>query len=31
MAASEETNPVDFMELHQMEIIFHTAGSTTSN
>jgi hypothetical protein len=28
MAASEETNPVDFMELHQVEIIFHTAGST---
>jgi SnoaL-like domain len=28
MAASDETNPVDFMELHQVEIIFHTAAST---
>ena len=28
MAASEETNPVEFMELHQVEIIFHTAAST---
>lgn len=27
MAASEESNPVDFMELHQVEIIFHTAAS----
>ena len=28
MAASEEFNPIDFMELHQVEIIFHTAAST---
>jgi SnoaL-like domain len=28
MAASEETNPTEFMELHQVEIIFHTAAST---
>jgi hypothetical protein len=28
MAATEESNPVDFMELHQVEIIFHTAAST---
>ncbi len=28
MAASEEANPVDFMDLHQVEIIFHTAAST---
>jgi hypothetical protein len=28
MAASEESNPVEFMELHQVEIIFHTAAST---
>ena len=28
MAASEETNPVEFMELHQGEIVFHTAAST---
>jgi hypothetical protein len=28
MAASEESNPVDFMELHQVEIVFHAAGST---
>ena len=28
MAASEETNPVEFMELHQVEIVFHTAAST---
>ena len=27
-AGSEETHPVDFMELHQVEIIFHTAAST---
>jgi hypothetical protein len=27
MAASEE-NPVDFMDLHQVEIVFHTAAST---
>jgi hypothetical protein len=26
-AASEE-NPVDFMDLHQVEIVFHTAAST---
>jgi hypothetical protein len=28
LAASEESSPVDFMELHQVEIIFHTAAST---
>ena len=28
MAATEESNPADFMELHQVEIIFHTAAST---
>ena len=27
MAASEES-PVDFMDLHQVEIVFHTAAST---
>jgi hypothetical protein len=26
-AGSEESNPVDFMELHQVEIVFHTAAS----
>ena len=28
MAAPEGSNPVEFMELHQVEIIFHTAAST---
>jgi hypothetical protein len=28
MAATEDQNPVDFMELHQVEIAFHTAAST---
>jgi hypothetical protein len=28
MAASEESNPVDFMAFHQVEIVFHTAAST---
>jgi hypothetical protein len=28
IAAPEESNPVEFMELHQVEIIFHTAAST---
>ena len=28
MAAPEESNPVEFMELHQVEIIFHSAAST---
>ena len=28
MAAPEESNPVEFMELHQVEIIFHTAACT---
>jgi len=28
MAASEESNPADFMDLHQVEIVFHTAAST---
>jgi SnoaL-like protein len=27
-AASEESNPIDFMELHQVEIVFHAAAST---
>jgi hypothetical protein len=27
-AGSEESNPVDFMELHRVEIVFHTAAST---
>jgi hypothetical protein len=27
-AESEESNPADFMALHQVEIIFHTAAST---
>jgi ketosteroid isomerase-like protein len=27
-AGSEQSNPVDFMELHQVEIVFHTAAST---
>jgi SnoaL-like domain len=27
-AASDESNPVDFKELHEVEIIFHTAAST---
>lgn len=27
-AGSEEANPVDFMELHRVEIVFHTAAST---
>jgi hypothetical protein len=28
MAASEESSPVDFKDLHQVEIVFHTAAST---
>jgi len=28
MAASEASSPVDFMDLHQVEITFHTAAST---
>ena len=28
MAGSEESSPVDFKELHQIEILFHTAAST---
>ena len=28
MAAPEGSNPVEFMELHQVEIVFHTAAST---
>jgi hypothetical protein len=28
MAAAEKSSPVDFKELHQVEIVFHTAAST---